>query len=154
MILVLLGGPGFRARPSGRRPRPKPHPPRTLQNAFFFSSFFRCLFGSISKRSWLGFPPPFASQNLPKSVQNRCQEALYVGFQICFVFFPIFTPNLDPQIPEKSLFFLWKNHFFLKNGLLKLTPILGRFWKPTCLQNRAQIHQNLEKIDSQDPFKF
>ena len=98
-----LGGPGFPASPSGLRPRHEP-PPRTLQDALFFSSFFGCLFGSIFNRSWLGFPPQFASQNPPKSMKNRCQEALYVGLQICIDFFRIFTPNLDPRIPENRCF--------------------------------------------------
>ena len=57
-------------------------PPRRI----FFPSFFRCLFGSIFDRSWLGFPPQLGSQNLPKSMKNRCQEALQLGLRILIDF--------------------------------------------------------------------
>ena len=68
--------------------------------------------------------------------------------------FSDFYSQLGPPDPWKSLFFLQKNNVFLKNGLLKLTLILGRLWRPTCLPNRPKIHQNPENIDSQNPSKF
>ena len=88
-----------------------PHPNRPRRPPF--SSFFGCLFGSLFTRSWLGFPPQFASQYPPHSMKSRCQEALYVGLQICIDVFPIFTPNLDPRILETYGFPLGKTFFLL-----------------------------------------
>ena len=92
-------------------------PPRTLQDALFFSSFFGCLFGSIFNRSWLGFPPQFASPNPPKSMKNRCQEALYVGLQICIDFFRFLLPTWTPGSLKIAVFPVEKLVFFEKRPL-------------------------------------
>ena len=109
----------FGAFGGSRIPRPavgasKTHPPRTLQDALIFSSFLGCLFGSIFNRSWLGFPPQFASQNPPKSMKNRCQEALYVGLQICIDFFKFLLPTWTPGSLKIIVFLLEKYCVFEK----------------------------------------
>ena len=68
------------------RPRLSALPPPGLPKRSFFSSFFRCVFKSIFSRSWLDFPPQLASQNPPKSIKNRCQEAIHLGLQFLIDF--------------------------------------------------------------------
>ena len=65
-----------------------------LRFAFIFSSF-----GAIFEGSWLGFPPQLASQNPPKSIKNRCQEAPHLGLKILIVF----GSQLGPSEPNLAL---------------------------------------------------
>ena len=63
-------------------------------------------------------------------------------FKFASIFFLFVLPTRTPG--SLKIVFPLENKFFLKNGLLKLTPILGRFWRPTCLQNRPIIRRNLK----------
>ena len=99
-------------------------PTRTLQDASFFHHFFGYLFGSIFDRSWLGFPPQFASQNPPTSMKNRCQEALYVGLQICIDFFRFLLPTWTPG-SLKIVVFPIEKYGFLEKWLLEVNSDFG-----------------------------
>ena len=65
-------------------------PPRRLQDTLFLSITFPMPFGTDSNGFLTDFPTQVASQNLPKSTKNRCQEALHLGLRILMKFYQIF----------------------------------------------------------------
>ena len=76
------GGEGFTRPLGGDLPRaPDPLRVGTLELliATFWPSccpsFFHRFFDAIFDRSWLDFRPQLGSQNPPKSIKNRCQDA-------------------------------------------------------------------------------
>ena len=75
----------------GRRPRLGcRRPPRRLQDTLFLSITFPMPFETDSNGFLIDFPTQVASQNLPKSTKNRCQEALHLGLRILMKFYQIF----------------------------------------------------------------
>ena len=92
-------------------------PTRTLQDASFFHHFLDTFSDRFLDRSWLGFPPQFVSQNPPKSMKNRCQEALYVGLQICIDFFRFLLPTWTPGSLKIVVFPIEKYGFLEKRPL-------------------------------------
>ena len=123
---------------------------------FFFSSFFRCLFGPIFNRFWLDFPCQLGSTWLPKSTKIH-EKSMPRGLPKLSSFFNGFLMDsscqLQPPEPSKSLFFLWKNKVFLTNHTSELASIFDAIWMPTWLHFPSKIHQNPIKIKSQEAFK-
>ena len=76
--------------------------------------------------------PQLGCQNPPKSLKNRCQDALYFAVYFLIDYWSIFAPNLDLLDLKKRCFPLEKS-CFLKNCFSKLTSIFDPILDSTLL---------------------
>ena len=127
--------------------RARGSPPQAPPKRKFFSSFFRCVFQSIFVRSWLDFAGQLASQNPPKSIKNRCQEAIHLGLQFLVEFWLIFGANFDSwtlknQAPAAA------RARFIKKSLFAICINFSLILVPTCLyfpsKNPLKMYQNYD----------
>ena len=63
-------------------------------------------------RFWVDFAYQLGTNNLPKSFQNRCQDAFHLGLHLWIVFWSVFVSNFDPFDLKKHGFSLGKNKVF------------------------------------------
>ena len=101
---------------------------------FFFSSLFRCLFGSI-------FGAFLLPTWLPKSTKID-QKSMLKALPFSLAFFDRFLIEFWSQLrspkPKKSLKNHWFYRLFCKMGLTKLRSIFGAFFVPTWLHFASQ----------------
>ncbi len=120
--------------------RPWPHPPQNLpkpmkNQCFALWSLLERPKSDVEtpKQFWIHFPsifkanlpptwPQLGSQNPPKSLKNRCQDALYFALYFLIDFWSIFAPTLDPRISKNRAPAAGRARFN-KNRLSKLTSI-------------------------------
>ena len=60
----------------------------------------------------MDFAPQLGTQNRPKSLKNRCQDAFHLGLHFLIDFWSVFALNLDAFDPKKLNFSLGKILFF------------------------------------------
>ena len=97
-------------------------------------------------------PPQFASQNPPKSMKNRCQEALYVGLQICIDVFRFLLPTWTPGSLKIVVFPIEKKGFLEKRPL-EVNSDFGSILDANMPPKSTQNPKKTENIDSEDPSK-
>ena len=154
------GGRGFSNLKGGPFPDPGNSPSRGVRASycaffailvtFFFSSLFRCLFGSIfapfSTPTWLPKSTKIDEKSMP-----RCLPMLTSFFDRFLI---DFYSQLGPPEPSKYRFFLRKNKVFSKKAFSQLIPIFDGFWCQLGSIFPPKIHQNPSKNRSQDASNF
>ena len=110
-------------------------PPRRLQDALTFASFFWSFFGSIFDRILVPTWPPKQRKIETKSV-SRWDP---FGTSISDRFLIDFWTQLPPPGSQKTLIFHWFYKVFWKIGPSKLGSIFDTFWVPTWLHFGPKI---------------
>ena len=73
------------------------------------------LFSIVFSMPFFDFPPQLGTQNRPKSLKNRCQDAFHLGLHCLIDFWSVLALNLDAFGPKKPNFSLGKLVFFEKS---------------------------------------
>ena len=96
----------------------------------------------------MDFAPQLGTQNRPKSLKNRCQDAFHLGLNFLIDFWSVFGLNLDAFDRKKLNFFFGKILLFentpfgvIMDFWFHFSVYLARFWYP----KPTKIHP---KIDS------
>ena len=123
---------------------------------FLFSmqilSFFwkpKSALGHLFFASWVDFPPQLATQNPPKSIKNRCQDAFSCWLHFLIDFSSNFSSTSIPRIFKIILIPKEKWGFF-KKLLLEVGIDFWSILVPTYLHFSSKIHQNPSKNRLQD----
>ena len=95
-------------------------------------SLFGLIFHRFLRPTCLQLGPQLGSQNPPKSLKNRCQDALYFALYFLIDFWSILAPTLDPRISKNRAPAAGRARFY-KNRLSKLTSIFDPILDSTLL---------------------
>ena len=117
--------------------------------AFFFSSLFRCLLGSIFARFSTPTCLPKSTKIIQKSMP-RCIPSWVASFDRFLI---DCCSQLPPPEPQKSLKLYGFYNVFKKVGLSSLTSLLHPILVPTCFHFGSQNPLKSEKIPFQETSK-
>ena len=124
---------------------PLPHFSTPFPSNPFPSFSFPCLGLSWPVLARFSFPtwPQLGSQNPPKSIKNRCQDAFPSWFHFGIDFSSIFTSKFDPLNPQNHNCSLGKTRFFQKIAFRSWHRFLFDFsanMPPFFLQKSTKIY--------------